>query len=216
MKTTSVLFILAMFMIFSSAVVAQDEEEGKWRNFEVNMHAGLTMPSNIDWYDSLAAKTGTNFGISGGYYITEGLCVGSYFSYSQMALEEVTSFSVADQKYKMYKVGLYGKYAFTGESNFEPYVKVSVGINFAKFATWVGDARTILREISYDPAFSSGGYLGFSYYTSEYGALFFEVGYHIDKLKNTPAEFAGVSFPFPEDIKYLELKTGVVVFFGSD
>ncbi len=217
MKKTSVVFILAMFLIFATAAIAQDEEEeGKWRNFEISMNIGLTMPSNIDWYDTLAAKNGIHFGMSGGYYLSERICLGSYFSYSQMAPEEVSSFDISDQKYKMYNVGLYGKYAFSGESNFEPYVKISAGINFAKFATWVGDFRTILREISYDPAFSGGLYLGASYFTSDYGALFLEVGYHIDKLKNTPAIYAGETFPFPEDIKYLELNIGVAVFFGPE
>ena len=217
MKKTSVVFILAMFLIFASAVIAQDEkEEGKWRDFEVGMNFGLTMPSNIDWYDTLAAKNGIHFGMSGGYYLSERICLGSYFNYSQMSPEEVSSFDIADQKYRMYNVGMYAKYAFSGESNFEPYIKATAGINFAKFATWVGPYRTILREISYDPAFSGGLYLGVSYFTSDYGALFLEVGYHIDKLKNTPAVYGGVEYPFPEDIKYLELNIGVVVFFGPE
>ncbi len=216
MKKTSVLFILAMFLIFAAAVNAQDEEEEKWRDFEVSMNFGLTMPSNIDWYDTLAAKTGIHFGMSGGYYMSERFCLGSYFNYSQMAPEELSSFDIADQKYKMYNVGMYAKYAFSGESNFEPYIKATAGINFAKFATWVGPFRTILREISYDPAFSGGAYLGASYYTSDYGAIFLEVGYHIDKLKNTPAIYGGETFPFPEDLKYLELNVGVVVFFGPE
>jgi len=216
MKKTSMLFILAMFLIFSSAVVAQDEEDEKWRDFEVSMHIGLTMPSNIDWYDSLAAQNGVNFGASGGYYFNERFSLGVYFNYSQMSPEEVSSFDIRDQKYKMYDVGLYGKYAFSGESNFEPYLKISVGINFAKYSTWVGDMRTTLREISYDPAFSGAGYLGISYFTSDYGALFLEIGYHMDKLKNTPAEYKDVTYLFPEDIKYLELRAGVVVFFGPE
>ena len=216
MKKTSLLFVLVMFLIFSSAAVAQDEEDGKWRNFEVSMHIGLTMPSNIDWYDTLAAKNGMNFGGAGGFYFTERLCIGAYFNYTQMAPEEVSSFDVADQKYKMYDVGLYGKYAFTGESNFEPYVKISAGANFAKYATWVGAARTQLREISYDPAFSGAGYLGASYYTSDYGAIFLEVGYHMDMLKYTQATYDDVIYSFPDDIKYIEIKAGVVVFFGPE
>ncbi|MCP4706167.1 MAG: porin family protein [candidate division Zixibacteria bacterium] len=216
MKKTSLIVFLAMFLIFCSAVVAQDEDEEKWRNFEVGINVGLTMPSNIDWYDSLEAKNGANYGLFGGYYFNERFCFGSYFTYAQMSPEEATSFSIADQKYKMYRLGFYGKYAFTGESNFEPYVKVSAGINFAKFATWVGPTRTLLREISYDPAFSGAAYLGLSYFTSDYGAIYLEVSYHMDKLKNTPAEYGNVEFPFPEDIKYLEANAGVVVFFGPE
>lgn len=216
MKQTSVLFILAMFLIFSSAAIAQDEEDENWRSFEVSIHAGLTMPSNIDWYDSLAAKNGMHFGAAGGYYLNERFCVGTYFTYSQMSPEEASSFNIGDQKYKMYDVGLYGKYAFTGESNFEPYIKISAGINFAKYATWVGDARTTLREISFDPAFSGAGYLGLSYYTSDYGAIFLELGYHLDMLKDSPAIYKDVSYPFPEDIKYLEIRGGVIVFFGPE
>ncbi|HHI02946.1 MAG TPA: hypothetical protein ENL22_05450 [candidate division Zixibacteria bacterium] len=215
MKKTSVLFVLAMFLIFSSVAVAQDEED-KWRNFEVSMHVGLTMPSNIDWYDTLAAKNGMNFGGAGGYYFSEKLCFGVYFNYTQMSPEEVSSFDISDQKYKMYDIGLYGKYVFTGESNFEPYIKLTAGANFAKYATWVGAAKSRLREISYDPAFSGAGYLGLSYYTSDYGAIFLEVGYHMDMLKNTAAEYDNRTYLFPDDIKYIELKAGVVVFFGPE
>lgn len=220
MKKSSVLILLAMFLIFSSVVVAQDEEEEEqWRNFEVGMNIGLTTSSNIDWYDSLKAKTGANYGAHGGMYISEDFCLGAYFTYAQMSPEELVGFSIADLKYKMYKVGLYGKYAFSGESNFEPYIKVSAGINFAKFATWVGPtvaSRTTLREISYDPAFSGAATLGISYYTSDYGALFLEASYHLDKLKNTPAEHGQIIFPFPEDLTYIEIKAGIVVFFGPE
>lgn len=217
MKKTAVLFGLAMFLILCSAVVAQDEEEeGKWRNFEVSMHGGMTIPSNIDWYDSLAAENGIHFGATGGYYLTERFCLGAYFTYSQMPPKDISSFDISKQKYKMYDVGLYAKYAFAGESNFEPYIKISAGINFAKYATWVGVAKTTFREISYDPAFSGAGYLGLSYYTSDYGALFVEVGYHQDMLKGTPAKFDDVTYGFQMDINYIEARAGIIVFFGPE
>ena len=123
---------------------------------------------------------------------------------------------VSAQNYKMYDVGLYGKYALTGESNFEPYAKLSVGVNFLKFATWVGQYNTILREISYDPVFSGAGYLGAMYYTSDFGAIFVEAGYHIVKSKYTQGKFQDRIFSMPEDVKYAEVRAGVIVFFGPE
>ena len=133
-----------------------------------------------------------------------------------MSPQDVSSFDIGDQNYKMYDVGLYGKYAFTGESSFEPYIKISAGINFAKYATWVGDMKTTLRELSYDPAFSGAGYLGASLYTSDYGALFMEVGYHMDMLKGSPVEHGDEIYSFQMDINYIEVRAGVVVFFGPE
>lgn len=216
MKKSALIFVLALLFVFSAAAYAQDEDEGKWRNFEVSMNIGLTMPSNINWYDTLEAKNGLNFGGTGGYYFTERLCLGAYFTYSQMATEDLTEIDVSDQNYKMYDIGLYGKYAFTGESNFEPYIKLSAGANFTKFATWVGENSTVLREISYDPVFSGAGYLGAMYYTSDYGAIYFEAGYHIVMSKYTEGTFQDRLFTVPEDIKFAEIKAGVVVFFGPE
>lgn len=219
MKKSTLFLVPAIFFIFcvlSATAYAQDEEEGKWRNFEVSMHIGLTMPSNIDWYDTLAAKTGLQFGGTGGYYLTDRIVLGSYFTYSQMATEDLPNVDVSAQNYKMYDIGIYGKYALTGESNFEPYVKLSAGANFLKFATWVGQYRTILREISYDPVFSGAGYLGAMYYTSDYGAIFVEAGYHIVMSKYTEGKFQDRIYTVPEDIKYAEVRAGVIVFFGPE
>lgn len=216
MKKSALFFILLMVLIFSANLYAQEEEEEKWRNFEVSMYGGLTMSSNIDWYDSLAAKTGLHFGGTGGYYFTDKICLGVYFTYSQMGLEEPYGLDLRSQNYKMYNIGLYGKYAFSGESNLEPYIKLSAGANFPKFATWVGEFRTRMRELSYDPGFSGGGYLGLMYYTSDYGAIFIEAGYHMDLLQYNEGTYDEVTYVIPEDVKYAEVRAGVVVFFGPE
>ncbi len=217
MKKTALIFVLAIFLGFSTVAIAQEEEEtGNWRNFEVSMYGGLTLPSNIDWYDTLAAENGLHFGGSGGYYFNERICLGAYFTYSQMALPELADVDVTDMNYKMYDIGIYGKYAFVGESNFEPYVRLSAGANFAKFATWVGPDRRRLREVSYDPGLSAAGYLGAMYYTSDYGAIFAELGYHMDFLQYDEGTFQDITYSIPDDVKYAEVRVGVVVFFGPE
>jgi len=218
MKKSAFLISLAVLLIFALNVVAQEEEEEseKWRNFEVALQAGLGVPSNINWYDTLEAKAGVNFGGAGGYYFTNRICLGAYFTYTQFGIDNKTSNDVEDIHYKMYDVGLYAKYAFAGESNFEPYIKLSAGANFPKYATWVGPTRTILRELSYDPGLSTAAYLGAIYYTSDYGGIYLEVGYHQDWLQYDEADYAGVIHVIPEDVKYIQLKAGVTVFFGPE
>jgi hypothetical protein len=217
MKKSAVLISLAVFFIFALNAVAQDEdEEERWRNFEVAMQAGLGSPSNIDWYDTLQAKLGMNFGGAGGYYINDRICFGAYFTYTQLEIDNKTANDVSDLHYKMYDVGLYAKYAFTNESNFEPYIKLSAGANFAKYPTWVGPTRTVLRELSYDPGLSSAIYLGSIYYTSDYGGIYLEIGYHQDWLQYNEGDYAGVTYVIPEDVKYIQAKAGVTVFFGPE
>jgi hypothetical protein len=217
MKKSTLLCVLTFILIFAVNIFAQDDEEDeKWRNWEVSMFGGLTMPSGFDWYDSLKAKTGLNFGISGGYYFSNKLCFGLYFNYTQMAPEEPGSLDLRDLHYKMYDAGLYGKYAFAGESNFEPYIKLSAGANFPKFMTWVGPTRTRMREISYDPGLSAAGYLGAIYYTSDYGGIFLELGYHYDLIQYDEATFDDVTYVVPDDVNYIQINAGVTVFFGPE
>ena len=156
MKSLRLLFTLIVLMAFSFTAYAQDDEE-KWRNFEVGIHGGLSLPSGdlADWNDSLGAETGFNFSVSGGYYFTDRICTGLYFAYTQHGMPDGY-----DLNFRMFDVGGYVKYAFTNESLFEPYVKLTGGMIWTKFPTWITQDQNVLREQSYDPAFSFGGYLG--------------------------------------------------------
>ncbi|HDL03625.1 MAG TPA: hypothetical protein ENH25_05785 [candidate division Zixibacteria bacterium] len=213
MKSLRLLFTLIALATFSITAYAQDEDEEKWRNFEVGIHTGLNIPSGdfADWNDSLGAKTGFNVSLSGGYYFTTDFCTGVYFSYTQNGMEGDWG-----QRYRLYDMGVYAKYAFSNESNFEPYVKVTGGIVYPKFPTWVTPERNKLREQSYDPGISLGGYLGILWYTAEFGGLFLEAGYHNDLVKDVEANYQGEVHKMPGDLNYIEIRTGITAYFGSE
>jgi len=213
MKKT-LFFTLAAILLLAVTVVAQDEdeEEGKWRDFEVSIQGGLTVPGSYlsDWHDSLGAKLGFNASLSGGFYFTSALCAGLYFNYTQMGID-----GDWDRVFRMYDVGGYAKYAFEGESNLEPYGKVSFGIMVPKYPTWVPpNARNHLREQSYDPGFAAAIYAGLLYYTSYSGGIFAEVGYHNDFVKGARADYADCELD--KNVNYFEIRLGILVFYGVE
>nr|MBN2277730.1 hypothetical protein [candidate division Zixibacteria bacterium] len=218
MNSSKKLIILTVIILLSIAILGHAEDEEKWRNFEVAMDAGLTLPMGelSDWNDSLGAKVGYNIGTFGGYYVTNSMCVGIYFDYSRMKMEEPPSEGTWDRKFQMYNFGAYVKYAIVGESNFEPYVKLTCGAVWTKFPTWVTEDLNRLREQSYDPALSLGGYLGLMYYTSDYGAIFLEAGYRNDFTDGTEADYRGFISTINENLNYVEIRGGVTAFFGSE
>jgi hypothetical protein len=216
MKKTKLLFTLtSILLLFAVTVVAQDEgdeEEGKWRTFEVNFHGGLTVPGSAlsDWKDTLGAKSGVNACLSGGYFFTSSLSAGLYFTYTQMGMD-----SNWDRIFRMYDFGGYAKYAFVGESSFEPYGKVTIGVNSPKFPTWVPpSSRNKLREQSYSPGLSTAVYAGLLYYTSYSGGIFAEVGFHNDFLKDSHSNYADEKIG--ENINYFEIRVGISVFYGVE
>jgi len=213
MKSLRLLFTLMALVLFSITAYAQDEDEEKWRNFEVGITGGLSLPSGdlSDWNDSLGAETGFNLGIYGGYYFTADFCTGVYFTYTQEGMPEDWSLN-----YKFYDMGAYAKYAFSNESNFEPYVKLSAGVVWPKFPTWVTEEQNRLREQSYDPALSLGGYVGLLWYTAEYGGLYLEAGYHSNFTDGTGTDWHGEKYELDANANYMEVKAGIMVFFGSE
>ncbi len=219
MRKFRVLLTIALVVLFAGASFAQDDEGGeKWRNFEVTINAGFDFPMGDlkDWYDTLGAKTGINFGGAGGYYFTNRICVGAYFDYVQFGIEEpVSGLAVSEFHYKMYKLGGYIKYALAGESYWEPFARLRLGANFAKFTTWIGDTGTRLREVSYDPELSGGLDLGVMYYTSEFGGIYLQASYNYERLENTVGNSFGQEFALPYNANYFAISTGVTVFFGS-
>jgi hypothetical protein len=216
------LFVFLTILALSVSVLAQDDEEEeseKWRDFEVTLGAGLGFASGdfSSWNDTLGAKLGINLGGSGGYYFTERICLGAYFNYFQFDLEEpANGMDVSDVHYKLYNIGLYAKYALSSESNFEPYIKLMAGITYPKFATWTGATLTRLREVSYDPEISGGIHLGALYYTSEYGGIFLEAGYHLERTENNIGDSFGVDYKMPYNVNYIQVSAGVMVFLGPE
>ncbi|MBN2226556.1 MAG: outer membrane beta-barrel protein [candidate division Zixibacteria bacterium] len=213
MRKSQIFIALALVLALSVAAMAQeDEEEEKWRDFEVTLIGGGSLPMGDfkDWSDTLGANFGFTVGLAAGYYFTERFSAGLYFTYSDHGTDNY------DLGYKMYDIGGYLKYAFTGESNWEPYVKLSGGALAPKFATWVTPDRNLLRELSYDPAISLGVMAGVLYYTSDFGGIYAEVGFHNDLTKDVEAEYAGETYKLESNVNYIQMRVGVSVFFGPE
>jgi hypothetical protein len=177
----------------------------------VALFGGLSIPSSDITVvsDTLGAKENIHFGFTGGYYITDRVCGGLYFNYTRWGIE-----SDHNRRFQGYDVGAYFKYAFVNESYFEPYLKASAGMLWPKYPTWV--TSTNLREQSYDPGFSLGGYLGVLWYTSEFGSIFIEGGYHRDLIDGVTARNLGTTYEIEGDSPYFEITGGVTVFFGPE
>ncbi len=210
--------ICASILIFALSINSraqdstQNKQEDSWRKYEVSVTGGLSMPSGSlkNWNDSMGAKTGFDVGGSGGYFINDRISVGGYFSYVQFPMEKYKL------HYKFYDIGGYAKYAFTGDSKLEPYLKVKAGVEFAKFATWIGPNGTRLRELSYGAGLAMAIFAGAVYYTSDYGGVFVEAGYNFAKLKNNSVENGGVKYHLKDNINYLNIRAGLSVFFGPE
>lgn len=212
MKRKGLILTSILILTLSINSHAQDKAEKAWRKFEVTMTGGVSIPVGAlkNWYDSVGAKSTFNFGGSGGYFFNDHICLGGYFSYVQFPIDKY------DLNYKLYDVGAYAKYAFTGESNFEPYLKLKAGADFAKFATWVGPNKTQLHEISYGAGLTMAIYGGALYYTSDYSGIFLEAGYNFAKLKDIGVEYAGEDYKFRDNVGYLDIRAGITVFFGPE
>jgi hypothetical protein len=211
MKKSSLLLVSFLILILAASAFAQ-EKEANWRHFEFSVIGGLSLPNSAlkNWNDSMGANTGYLGGISSGLYFNEKLCLGAYFTYSQYSMEKY------DLKYKLHDVGLYLKYAFVGESNLEPYVKVSAGANMAKFATWIAPGNDRLRELSYGAGLSLGLYAGAMYYTSDNGGIFIEGSYHYSGLKDCMSEHKGIDYILGDNLSSFDIRGGVTVFFGPE
>ncbi len=212
MKKSKLILFTLLFLSLAVSAFSHEEEEEKWRNFEITGFGAFSIPTGAikDWSDSMGAKTGISFGGAGGYYFSDNLCLGVYFQYSQLGME------IYERNHRLYDAGAYLKYAFTGESNFEPYLKVSAGALFPKFATWVGPIRTRLRELSYDPGFKGSLSAGLLYYTSDYGGIYIEAGYNYASVKDKEAVYHSEKYFFEDNANYLDIKAGILVFFGPE
>jgi hypothetical protein len=211
MNKKSGFLVLMLILALAVSAFSQDDDE-KWRSFEVVAFGGLSLPSGSlsDWNDTLGAEMGFNLGLASGYYFTEKICAGIYFDYTQFGVEDYSL------NYRLYNAGVYGKYSFVGESNFEPYVKVSAGGVWPKFATWIGPDKNVLRELSYDPALNLGLHVGALYYTADFGGIFLELGYQMDMLKDAKGDYGGEEFKLADNVNYINIRAGVNVFFGPE
>jgi len=221
MKRSLVLLSLFALLIFTSVAVAQEEEEEVFERdvLEINFFGGVDGPTGdlLDWKDTLGAKTGYNFGLDLGYFITEKIVSGVGFRFSQYSIAgQEHDLAVVDLAHRAYNPAVYLKYYLFPVSNFSPYVKVDGGLSFLKFTTWVTNPNgDRYRQLSYDPAFSfsigAGGFL----YTADYGGFFVEANYHRVLSSDVEADYEGGTYLFGDDISTWDIHGGLRVLIGS-
>lgn len=217
MKKLSVAALLLLLMM-SYPVAAQDEDDEERDVLEIGITGGIGIPGDgiTEWTDgqnNLNAETGWAFGLDVGYFISPSFVTGFNFTYQQL---NVDNDAVGSTKHRLYNPNLYAKYIFSSETNLEPYVKVHVGIENAKFTTFVlNDNQNRFRAISYDPALAFGFSVGTFYFTSDYSGLFFDVQYHRALTGNVEATYSDVVYPFRNNLTIWNLNLGIRVLVGS-
>lgn len=218
MKKSVFLIAIAVLLSLNLSVLAQDEEIEK-DFMEINMFGGLNVPSSgiSDWNDSLGAKTGYGMGFDIGYFVTIKFVAGIKFNYSEYGIDNSPTDSAAtDLTHRLYSPGIYAKYYFMPESNWQPYVKGHIGIDYPKFTTFVTNpAGDRYRQLSYDPALAYGIGVGLFRYTSDFGGFFVEANYHYAKAQDVEADYEGNIYTFGENISTLDIHAGVRIMIGS-
>jgi hypothetical protein len=213
MKFWSILLSLILLFAISTSAFAQDDEEER-DLLEICFFGGVGSPMGGlgDWHDSLGAKLGWSAGMDFGYFMKPNLVVGVNFQYTQFGIDGPDA--VKDASHRLYNPNLYAKYYFSGESDFEPYVKAHVGLENPKFTTSIeNDAR--YRAISYDAVLAAGFGIGLFYYRTDYSGLFIEAGYNYADSKDIDRQFSGQTLTFDETIGVLDIHAGVRVLVGS-
>ena len=214
MKFWSILLTLILLFAISTAAFAQYDEEDR-DLLEVCFYGGLGSPMGGlgDWHDSLGAKMGYTFGIDFGYFMKPNIVVGFNFQYTQFGIDGPAE--VDDASHRLYNPNLYAKYYFSGESDFEPYIKAHVGIENPKFTTYlVNDAK--YRSVSYDASLAAGLGVGLFYYRSDYSGLFIEVNYNYADTKDAICDYADETLNFEETTAVLDFYIGVRLLVGSE
>ncbi len=218
MKKRSLLIAVLVFLTINFTVMAQDEDEER-DIVEMSAFGGLGVPSSglTDWETGgmkRAAKTGFDFGLEAGYFLSSELVVGIGFTYTQFPIDD--SDEQSDHKHHLYNPNLYVKYLFEGESNWVPYVKGHVGIENPKFSTFATNVSgNRFRELSYDPALALGAGLGVFYYTADYSGIFLEVNYHRAFTEDVEASYQHVDYKFGENLSLFDIHVGIRILFGS-
>jgi len=215
MKRSLVNLALVILLMCSVTTVAQEYEDEERDFLELSFYGGAALPSGglSDWNDSLGAKTGMEFGVDVGYFLTSNLVLGLNFTYAKFAVDNDNEAS--ELNHHLYNPALYLKYYFFGDGNFVPYLKGHVGVDNPKFVTLLPEPATRYRELSYDLALSFGFGAGAFYYTSDYSGLFIEAGYHMGMSKDLEEDYGGQINVFGDNIGLIELRAGISVYFSS-
>lgn len=206
-------------MILNFSAMAQDEDE-EYDILEINLITGIDSPSGDfkEWSDTLGAKGRYLLGADIGFYLNPKLVLGAGFIYHSYSVDNSPTNMAADGlTHRLYSPSVFVKFMPSIESNFVPYLKGFVGMDFAKLTTFVNNSQgDRYRSVSYDAAMAYGMGAGLFYYTSDYSGLFLEMMYHISATSDSEADYQGQTYKIVSDLKQLEIRVGVKILFGSD
>ncbi|MBU8934456.1 MAG: outer membrane beta-barrel protein [candidate division Zixibacteria bacterium] len=225
MNRISILVTVLLVLTLSCVALAQEDEE-TGDILEITLSGGMAIPMSglADWQTGFdledqpeivdrAPNNGWDIGIDVGYFINPKLIVGLNFTYTAFGIDTDVDL---DHRHRLFSPALYGKYYFEGETNLVPYVKASVGLENAKFSTFVenpGGRR--FREISYDPTLFYAAALGLFYYTADYSGVFIEADYKMASAESTESVYLDDTYLFGENIAVLQINFGVRLLVGS-
>ena len=216
MKKTLALTLLMLLVVFNLSAVAQDEEETEKDRGEFTFFGGIGMASGdlSDWgADSLNPGSGNNIGVEGGFFFTPNISAGLNFTYTSLGIDSQDELA-KDLTHRFYSPSLYMKYYFPTEGDFSPYVKATLGLDFARFTTSVDNIDgSRYRQISYDPALAYSLGLGAFYYTADYSGFFVEANYRMSQTEN--AEY-DQNIKFGLNSTTIDIHAGFRLVIGSD
>jgi hypothetical protein len=229
MKKTSVLTAVFLFLFCNCLLVAQDEfdEDDEKYVLELALYGGLGIPSGgiTDWQtgdfdgnpDDIvdrAPGNGWDMGMDLGYFVTQKLVLGINFNYDQFKIDTDEE---SAHSHRLFSPAIYGKYLFEGETNLVPYIKASIGMDWAKFSTFVenDEGGRRFREISYDPGLAFGFGLGLFYYTADYSGIYLEADYHTNMIDDKVASYKDIDYLLGENIGVIQLNFGVRLLISS-
>ncbi|MEA2030001.1 MAG: hypothetical protein U9N55_00165 [candidate division Zixibacteria bacterium] len=225
MNKISILFTVLLVFALSSVAIAQDELE-EYDVLEIGLYGGIGQPMGgiSDWKTGgdlgeqgeivdRAPKSGKDIGVYVGYFVTPKFITGFNFSYTEFSIDADLA---GDHRHRLFTPSIYGKYCFEGETNWLPYVKAHIGLENAKFSTFVEnrDGRRF-RELSYDPTLAYGIGAGIFYYTTFYSGLYLEADYHTAGTKDTKSEYLDDSYTFGENTGVMQINFGIRLIVGS-
>lgn len=217
MKKLLLLLTLTLLVLLNATVFAQDEERDV---LELSFWGGMGVPTGDikDYSDSLGATSRFSLGGEIGYYFTPDIVVGFGVAYYEYGIDNnPTDVEAEGLKHRLYSPSIYAKYIVPTESNFSPYVKAQVGLDYAKFTTFVTNpAGDRYRQLSFDPSLSYGFGAGLFYYTHDYAGLFFEADYHMASTSDAEHTYEGTIYKMGVDVGMIDVRVGIKVLFGSD
>ena len=210
-KLTAIVLLSGWGLVARQAA-AEIHEDAK---FELSLGGGLAVPADDfksnyrfaptnNFTGNLAAKTGYHFTVSGGYYLLDKLSVGLNYSYSQFDIDP----AITSLKYRVYSIGMYGKYHFTYENRITPYVRVLAGIAVPNFNTPLRTVGLGFRENGYGIKPEGLVSLGARISTTEWGGFFFEVGYRYSDVAGARTSFKQESYELPADVAQIQISAG--------